>query len=74
MLAATLVNVFDVRITSLINAISAYWHVIGVLIIVFACIFVPSHHQSASYVFTQTINNSGFRGTAGASGPSSWCS
>ena len=62
MLAATLVNVFDVRITSLINGISAYWHVIGVLIIVFACIFVPDHHQSASYVFTQTINNSGFGG------------
>ena len=27
---ATLVNVFDVRITSTINGISAYWHVIGV--------------------------------------------
>ncbi len=27
---ALLVNVFDVRITSLLNAISAYWHVIGV--------------------------------------------
>jgi amino acid transporter len=62
MLAATLVNVFDVRITSTLNAISAYWHVIGTLIIVFACIIVPSHHQSASYVFTQTINNSGFGG------------
>jgi len=62
MICATLVNVFDVRITSLINAISAYWHVIGVLIIVFACIFVPSHHQSAGYVFGQTINNSGFGG------------
>ncbi len=57
---ALLVNVFDVRITSLINAISAYWHVIGVAIIVVACIFVPDHHQSASYVFTQTINNSGY--------------
>jgi amino acid transporter len=62
MIAATLVNIFDVRITSLINAISAYWHVIGVLIIVFACIFVPSHHQSAGYVFGQTVNNSGFSG------------
>ena len=41
MAAATLMNVFDVRITSLINAISAYWHVIGVLIIVFALIIVP---------------------------------
>ena len=59
-------NVFDVRITSLLNDISAYWHVIGVLIIVFACIFVPDHHQSVCYVFTQTINNSGFSATPGA--------
>ena len=59
---STLVNVFDVRITSLINAISAYWHVIGVLIIVFALIIVPDHHQSAGYVFGQTVNNSGFSG------------
>ena len=59
---ATLVNVFDVRITSLINAISAYWHVIGVLIIVFALIIVPDHHQSFGYVFGQTVNNSGFSG------------
>jgi len=62
LVAALLVNTFDVRVTSLINAISAYWHVIGVLIIVFACIIVPDHHQSASYVFGQTINNSGFGG------------
>jgi amino acid transporter len=62
MALATLVNVFDVRITSLINGISAYWHVIGVLIIVFACIIVPDSHQSVSYVFTKTINNSGFSG------------
>jgi len=64
---ATLVNVLDVRITSLINAISAYWHVIGVLIIVFALIIVPDHHQSAGYVFGQTINNSGFSGHSWAS-------
>ena len=62
MIAATLVNVFDVRITSLINGISAYWHVIGALIIIFACFIVPSHHQSVGYVFGQTINNSGYGG------------
>jgi len=68
LLLGTLVNVFDVRITSMINAISAYWHVIGVLIIVFALIFVPDHHQSAGYVFGQTINNSGFSGHSWGSG------
>jgi amino acid transporter len=58
----TLLNVFDVRITSLINEISAWWHVAGTLIIVFALMIVPSHHQSAGYVFGQTLNNSGFSG------------
>ena len=68
MILATLVNVFDVRITSGINAISAYWHVIGVLIIVFALIIIPDSHQSASYVFTQTLNNSGFSGQGWGNG------
>jgi amino acid transporter len=68
MLIATLVNVFDVRITSLLNGISAYWHVAGVLIIVFACFIVPDSHQSVSYVFTQTLNNSGFSGQGWSSG------
>ncbi len=62
LLAAALLNVFDVRITSLVNGISAWWHVAGVAIIVGACIFVPSHHQSVSYVFGKTLNNSGFSG------------
>jgi amino acid transporter len=68
MALAMLVNVFDVRITSLINAISAYWHVAGTLIIVFALIIVPDSHQSASYVFTRTVNNSGFSGLGWGSG------
>ena len=68
LICGTLVNVFDVRITSMINAISAYWHVVGVLIIVFALIIVPDHHQSAGYVFGQTINNSGFSGHSWGSG------
>jgi amino acid transporter len=62
LLAAALVNVFDVRITSTLNAISSYWHVVGTVIIVVALIVVPDHHQSASYVFGQTLNNSGFSG------------
>ena len=33
-LIGALLNVFDVRITSLLNGISAYWHVIGTSIIV----------------------------------------
>ena len=40
--------------------ISAWWHMVGVVVIVAILIIVPDNHQSVSYVFTQTINNSGF--------------
>jgi amino acid transporter len=36
--------------------------VVGVLIIIGILVFVPDHHQSAKFVFTQKINNSGFAG------------
>ena len=62
MLIAVLVNVFDVRITAALNAISAWWHIVGVVVIVLALLFVPDHHQSFGYVFGETINNSGFSG------------
>jgi len=58
--AACLVNMFRVSITSLINQISAYWHMVGVGVIVLILIIVPDNHQSFSYVFSETVNNSGF--------------
>jgi amino acid transporter len=57
---ALLVNMFNVSITSLLNQISAYWHMIGVVVIVLVLIVVPDNHQSFSYVFSETVNNSGF--------------
>jgi amino acid transporter len=60
--AAMLVNVFDVRVTSIVSAVSVYWHIVGAAVIVVALAVVPDHHQSPSYVFTQTVNNSGFGG------------
>ena len=62
MVAAVLVNALDLRITSLLNAVSVYWHVIGVAVIVVALVGIPDHHESARYVFTETVNNSGFGG------------
>jgi amino acid transporter len=62
MLAAGLINMLRVPITAGLNAISAWWHMIGVLFIVAVLIFVPDHHRSAGYVFGQTINNTGFGG------------
>ncbi len=62
LLAVCLINVFDVRITAFLNTFSAYWHMIGVAFIVIVLIVVPNHHQSASYVFTGTVNATGYGG------------
>ncbi len=62
LLAAALINVFDIRITSMLNSISAWWHMLGVAFIVIVLIVVPDDHQSLSYVFTETVNNSGYGG------------
>jgi amino acid transporter len=55
-----LMNIFSVRLVALLNDVSVWWHVFGVLIIVGFLIFKPDHHQSFSGVFSKTINNSGF--------------
>ena len=55
-----LINIFSHRLIALFNAISVWWHVIGVLIIIGILVIVPDTHQSADFVFTERINNSGF--------------
>jgi amino acid transporter len=55
-----LMNIFSVRLVALLNDISVWWHVFGVLIIVGFLIFKPDNHQSFGTVFSKTINNSGF--------------
>lgn len=60
--AHLLLNLNGVRLLAMLNSISAWWHMLGVLVIVFACAIVPTHHQSASFVFTKTLNASGFSG------------
>ncbi len=60
MLGAGLINMFKVPITATLNAFSAWWHMVGVLVVVGILIFVPDHHRSVGYVFGQTINNTGF--------------
>src|SRR6202163_4316779 len=52
-----LLNTFGVGLVALLNDISVWWHLTGVLIIVAVLFFVPAHHQSASFVFTQFVNN-----------------
>lgn len=53
-------NIFGVRLVARLNDVSAYWHVIGVVVFALVLIVVPNQHQSVSFVFTETVNNSGF--------------
>jgi amino acid transporter len=63
MAAHLLLNLLEVGFLSALNTFSAWWHMVGVLVIVGVLIVIPDNHQSASFVFTETINNSGFSGT-----------
>ncbi len=58
----TVVNIFADRLLGFFNNISVWWHVLGVLLIIGILAFVPDHHQNAKFVFTHTLNNTGFHG------------
>jgi amino acid permease (GABA permease) len=58
-----LLNQFGIRLVSLLNDVSVWWHITGVLLIVGVLAFVPSKHASASYVFTSTFNATGWHST-----------
>ena len=47
----------------MLNDVSVWWHVIGVIVIVGALILVPASHQSVSTVFSKTMNDGGFSHT-----------
>src|ERR671926_288493 len=64
LLGAGLINMFKVPITAALNSFSAWWHMVGVLVVVGVLIAVPDPHRSVGYVFGQTINNSGFSGSS----------
>jgi len=55
-----LINVFSSNLVSLLNRVSAWWMLGGVIVIVAVLIFGPSTHASASFVFGHRNNNSGF--------------
>jgi len=62
-LHATL-NILGVRLVARLNDISAYWHVVGVALFALVLIIFPNEHQSVSWVFTETVDNSGFTNVA----------
>jgi amino acid transporter len=55
-----LINIFSSHLVALFNNISVFWHCVGVVVIIAILIIVPDSHQSADFVFTERINNSGF--------------
>src|SRR5215213_11259063 len=60
LLLHALINIFSSPLVALFNNISVGWHVLGVAVIIGILVLVPDQHQSADFVFTETINNSGF--------------
>lgn len=57
------INTFGVGLVAKLNDVSVWWHVIGVAIIVGTLTFVPDRHQSADFVFTEFVNNTGWSNT-----------
>src|SRR6266516_4885987 len=47
-----LLNTFGIRLVALLNDISVWWHMLGVLVIVLLIIFVPDHHTSLGTIFS----------------------
>lgn len=56
-----LLNQFGVRLVSLLGSVSVWWHVIGVAFVVAVLVFKPAEHQSVRFVFTEFVNQTGWR-------------
>ena len=59
---ASVLNIFSGHLMAVMNNVSVWWHVVGAAIVVLILVFIPEHHQSFSYVFTERFNNSGYSG------------
>ncbi len=55
-----LLNTFGVNLVSLLSKVSAWWHVVGVLVIVAFLWILPEKHQSVSWTLTGWHNATGW--------------
>jgi amino acid permease (GABA permease) len=55
-----LLNTFGVNLVKVLSDVSAWWHLVGVAIIVGVLAFVPDHHTPIHDVFFQVKNETGF--------------
>jgi amino acid permease (GABA permease) len=60
LLSHGLLNTFGVNLVKLLSNISAWWHLVGVAVIVAVLAFVPDKHQSLSYTFFHYENHTGW--------------
>ncbi|MGW4162446.1 amino acid permease [Streptomyces sp. NPDC004788] len=60
LLVHAVLNLYGVRLVSVLNSISVWWHLGGVALIVGALALVPDHHQSATFVFTKFVDDTGW--------------
>ena len=68
---ASVLNIFSGHLMAIMNNVSVWWHVFGAAIVVLILVFIPDHHQSFSYVFTERFNNSGYS-DGSTSSPKYW--
>ncbi|MGP3950014.1 amino acid permease [Streptomyces sp. 7N604] len=59
LLLQALANTYTVHLVAILNRISVWWLLIGMVVIVTALVVVPTHHQPASFA-THFVNNTGF--------------
>jgi amino acid permease (GABA permease) len=62
-----LLNTFGVNLVKVLSDVSAWWHLVGVAVIVAVLAIVPDHHKPITEVFFEVRNATGF-GFAGAAG------
>ncbi len=59
LLIQALANTYTVQLVAVLNRISVWWLLVGMVIIVLTLVVIPTHHQPASFV-THFANNTGF--------------
>lgn len=59
-----LLNTFGVDLVKVLSTVSAWWHLVGVAVIVGILWIVPDQHQTLAWTFTEFRNNTGFEGGA----------
>ena len=55
-----LLNTFGVSLVKVLSNVSAWWHIVGVAVIVVILWAVPDQHQTLSWTFTKFVNETGF--------------